>query len=394
MTLGPVIARFEIADDGAVTAHFRGRPPLALGDQEDLANARAEVAGILPGFQHELGDHITLSSLSNAVRNLDREMRNIAFRLVRNDTEQLYRLMTFLTDAWQLWQRSTDEIPQIEILGRQTHFPFELLPLFDQRKFDDFANWAEAEDILRRFTGYVAVVRHITKDLVEMTPLSASPRLPVQLLTFNFANTDSEEDYFGRSLDRIDLEGPWPGADLDSPQVTDQLIGALYDPMMSLAGTRRQGGPVQIQHFACHGHTDFSSASGFGFELGTDQKSTRVTLGSIMTGYAQLRCNGNSDVARPLIIANACGTAKVDPRSHGSFQSWFLSNRHRGFVGTEIDVPTETAFHFTVRLYDELFAGRSLGEAIVRARRRLLAERGSPYGLFYVLYGNPEMAIV
>lgn len=56
-------------------------------------------------------------------------------------------------------------------------------------------------------------------------------------------------------------------------------------------------------------------------------------------------------------------------------------------------MPDDAAVHFAVRLYEELLARRPIGEAIVRARRRLLAERGCPYGLFYVLYGDPELAI-
>ena len=39
-------------------------------------------------------------------------------------------------------------------------------------------------------------------------------------------------------------------------------------------------------------------------------------------------------------------------------------------------------------LYEELTARK----AVVAARRRLLTERGSPLGLLYVLYGDPELS--
>lgn len=395
MTLGPVIARFEMTGSGSLSVRFpRLREEFDLGEPY-LTGSHQEVANVLSGFYRKIGRRVTLASLSDAVEYLDERMRNIAYRLVHNDTDLLYEVRSALTRAWPEWQRATEVIPQIEVVGRETYFPFELLPLFDTREIGEFVNYAEAEDALRRFIGYVAVVRNVPKTRVEMKPLVASPLLPVQLMTYNFGASYAEGSYFDGSSEHIDLDGPWPGPELDPSDVVEKLIDALYDPMMRLKGERRDSGPIQIQHFACHGDTTLIPESEYSLILGTEDKRTEVTLGRIKRGFdaRRSRYNSKADMPRPLIIANACGTAAVDARSEGSFQSWFLNNRHRGFVGTKTNVPNDAAVHFAVRLYQELLARRPIGEAIVRARRRLLAERGNPYGLFYVLYGNPELAI-
>lgn len=201
------------------------------------------------------------------------------------------------------------------------------------------------------------------------------------MIGYRSAPSDGEEED-ELPLDPGDLDGPWPRPELDSSDVVEKLLDALYDPMTRLNGKRRDSGPVQIQHFACHGDTTLIPESEYSLILGT-----------IKTGFALRRRDDDTKTPRPLIIANACGTAGVHARSEGSFQSWFLNNRHRGFVGTKTNVPNDAAVHFAVRLYEELLARRPIGEAIVRARRRLLAERGNPYGLFYVLYGDPGLAI-
>ena len=62
-------------------------------------------------------------------------------------------------------------------------------------------------------------------------------------------------------------------------------------------------------------------------------------------------------------------------------------------VGPETLVPDKTAAEYARHFYRALFGRRTLGEAVVLARRDLLAERGNPLGLLYVLYGDPDVTI-
>jgi hypothetical protein len=127
---------------------------------------------------------------------------------------------------------------------------------------------------------------------------------------------------------------------------------------------------------------------------GPGKRRRTVSLSAIRQGFRQrAQDRGRGSGARPLVIANACGSARIDKETRGSFPRWFLNNRHRGYVGTETDVPDTVAAAFAERLYGALLDERPLGEAVVLARRRLLADWGSPLGLLYVLYGDPGLAI-
>jgi hypothetical protein len=284
----------------------------------------------------------------------------------------------------------------VEVRGHDDEFPFEFLPLFDRTPINDFANLAEAEDTLRRFLGFGAAVRRTMGEPVATEDLIASPRLPVQFLRYTTRRAADEAAYLCGWLPQIDMEGPWPGPGLSPEDAEKYLIGALYDPTKNLAGQERSGPPTQIQHFACHCRTANRTDAGYTLVFGgPDKKDERqITLAGIRQGFWE-RDPIPDDLAesRPLIILNACCSAKIDKESRRSFQKWFLKNHHRGFVGTESEVPDDVAADFAERLYEEMLGGRPLGEAVVLARRRLLAERSSPLGLLYVLYGDPALGV-
>lgn len=393
MLSGNLLAAFEMdAASKRVTLKMGGFGDLAL-DHDGLSAVRANVDRILEMFAAKLRQPETdaLTSLAGAVRYLDQQMGSLALQLVGDNARLLDEVRRRFTEVWPQWRQATDVIPLIEVRGHDDDVPFELLPLFDASAVKDFANYAEAEIALRRFLGFGAVVRRTVGEQVQTGGLSAIPQLPVQLLTYDMEGAEAEGSYFGKSLGRIDLEGPWPGPDLSPEDVIERLVDSLYDPEMSLGGKKRSV-PVQIQHFACHCRTDNQTDAGFALVLGGEGRERSVTLGSIRNGFRErYQRLGVIDGPRSLVIANACGSAKIDKQSRRSFHRWFLRNQHRGFVGTEIDVPDGIAADFGVFLYQELMDRKPLGEAVVRARRRLLAERGSPLGLLYVLYGDPEL---
>ena len=83
----------------------------------------------------------------------------------------------------------------------------------------------------------------------------------------------------------------------------------------------------------------------------------------------------------------------MDPWSALSFQQHFLKNHHRAFLGTQAAINDADAADYADLLYRFLLGGYTLGEAVVLARRQLLADTGSPLGLLYVQYGNDQFAV-
>ena len=399
MISGNILAAFEMDPVNSRTTlkMMDGQGDLTL-NHRGLQSARNRVDPILATFKMKLQatGTIALDALADAVRYLDGQMGQIALMLVDDDSNLLDQISRRFRRAWPQWQQPSDFVPLIEVRGRDDEdFPFELLPLLDASRVTDLVNYAEAEDALRRFLGFGTAVRRTIGEQVQTEGLQGTPKLAVQFLNYAMSGTATEGSYFGESLGQLDVEGPWPVPGLGSECVTERLIDALHDPMKSLDGKARRGMPVQIQHFACHCRTANQTDSGYALVLGGPKERERsVTLGAIGSGFRERNQRlGRIDGPRPLVIANACGSAKIDKESRRSFHRWFLRNHHRGFVGTETDIPDAVAADFGVRLYQELLQKKPLGEAVVMARRRLLTERGSPLGLLYVLYGDPALAI-
>ncbi|MFD8301515.1 CHAT domain-containing protein [Streptomyces sp. NPDC059690] len=366
---------------------------LNLGPRERLTSARADVNYYLTRFRSTLTHRTpTLADLSKAIGQLDDDMGALALRLVDDNTDLLEEIRRRLVATWPQWQLPNETIPLIEVRGHDEDFPFELLPLLDATEVTDFVNYAEAEDVLRRFLGFGAVIRRTMGETVEVESLRADP-LPVQLLSYEIPETGSGLESL-EPHDGIEVEGPWPEPELDPETFQKLLVDALYDPTKALDGGMRTH-PVQIQHFACHGDTTNKTDRGFALLLGgPDERERRISLGAIRHGFRQRQQRlGPSSGARPLIIANACGSAVIDKASRRSFQRFFLQNHYRGFIGTEADVLPEVAVAFSVRLYEALLERRPIGEAVVIARQRLFTDRSNPLGLLYVLYGDPFLGI-
>jgi CHAT domain len=397
MISGQLLAAFQMdSATGRVVLKMEGHGDLELGERHGLSAAREQVDFILSRFQATLATSTpTLEALTKAIGDLDHDMGQIAFMLAGESTDRLDEIRARFIKAWPQWHHPTDVVPVIEIRGHDQEFPFELLPLFDATPVVDFANYAEAEDAIQRFLGFGVAMRRTIGEEVQAADLEATPQLPLQFLRYEMDGTVTEGSYFGECLNRIALEGPWPKPDIETKDVRERLIDALYDPMKTLTGEMRDGPPVQIQHFACHCETSSGTDTGYALILGGPDAGRRsITLGRIRTGFRVRRQQlGAIADARPLIVANACGSSKIDKETRRSFPRWFLNNRHRGFLGTETDVPDEVAAAFAERLYTSLLNDHPLGEAVVLARRQLMAERCNPLGLLYVLYGDPGLVI-
>jgi hypothetical protein len=394
MTAGRVIATFDCDPPGPVRMRTAGdAEPLRLCSADHLASAREQVDAHLTKFRVDLRSMPpSLEDLSSAVRELDKNMGDLAQLLVNDNATHLRELSERLRSAFPTWQNPSDIVPRIEVRSNAYDFPFELLPLFDLQPVREFANYAEAEEALYRFLGFNVVVRREVGEPVVSVPLQRSPRLAVQFLSYAVGSA-VETHAMLREIDGLDVEDPWPPSALDDEAVLERLVQALYDPSRALDGQTLPGGEVQIRHFACHCVTGKRADTDYAFLLGSKEAERSVSLGNIRYRFKQL-VKPDGPVARPLVVANACGSSKIDPRTRGSFPRWFVNNQHRAYLGTETDVQDDVATAFSERFYQAFITEeRTLGDAIVLARRRLLADRGTPLGLLYSLYGDPELTV-
>lgn len=93
----------------------------------------------------------------------------------------------------------------------------------------------------------------------------------------------------------------------------------------------------------------------------------------------------------PLVFLNACDAAGFSADAPSEFITAFVQARHAAAViGTEVTVWEELATEVALNVLGDFLADKSAGEALLRARRVLLAKY-NPLGLVYTLYGSASL---
>jgi hypothetical protein len=154
----------------------------------------------------------------------------------------------------------------------------------------------------------------------------------------------------------------------DDPTATEKVYGEL--------------GNADIVHFTCHGQVQNG-------DIYLQIVREHVDMYNLMATSIRTTdiCPGS------LVLANACisSTTQTAFRQSLSFGSEFCAGGASAFVGTLDFVPDISAILFAEMFYQELFDGRSAGEALLAAKRHELRYQGSRVGmaqLLYSLYGN------
>jgi hypothetical protein len=153
----------------------------------------------------------------------------------------------------------------------------------------------------------------------------------------------------------------------DAPQTVAELRDAVLEAMRS--------GAAPIVYFYCHG--GLSDLFGPFIEIGPRDAPpiARATLRDVR--WRDLR---------PLVFINGCHTTGVSPEEALELVSAFVATSGAaGVIGTEITVFESLAAAFAEAFFVEFVTnGRQAGEALRRARLRLLKDALNPLGLVYI----------
>ncbi|BDV30705.1 CHAT domain-containing protein [Microbacterium terricola] len=117
--------------------------------------------------------------------------------------------------------------------------------------------------------------------------------------------------------------------------------------------------------------------------------STSVSLGQLAV-FAPIE-----DVleSHPLVFINACESGELTPNFYDGFVPYFLAKGARGVIGTECKTPGLFASEWAKAFFDELFAGRPLGEVVLELRKHFLAEHNNPLGLLYGVHCDTDTVV-
>ena len=167
---------------------------------------------------------------------------------------------------------------------------------------------------------------------------------------------------------------------LDPTQPPGEVISALA-PLQDLI----ESGDFGLLHFACHNGFDTSRGSS-------------ITMGNVqftpvfMTTAAIGRVLGRS---APTIFMSVCRSADSSA-TYNRLDGWaskFLEAGAAAFIGTLWAVSPGSARVFAQELYTALQAGRSLGVAVMQARRAVATQSADASWLAFSVYGDPRATV-
>ncbi|MFE2560351.1 CHAT domain-containing protein [Streptomyces sp. NPDC059352] len=376
-----------------------GTPPLnmTLAQQGVLDEARRALdAGllrlkdVLPAL--EVADR-DIPEVFDALHRIGRRLAGLLFGL---QADVIQGLQTFWNSALPYGRNPDLPPPLVECIGdKDTFLPLEVLPLYRMHP-NVPGNREELITECRTLVGFSCMVKR-TMMLpappsglrLEVTP---GGRLPLRFLQHEqLEGARKELGWFtSTAAHQVEVDGPYPYGDTAAATLVEQI----FDPRRSLAGDLRNI-PDQILHFACHCYASLNTPLDNEIELSGGGQELRVPLGAIMEDLLGLKSRPGQDTCEmPLVVMNACGSARMHATSALSFPYLFLMNGNRGFIGSEIEVPDSVAAEFSKALYEPLLLRRlPLGRSVFEARRSLLHTYGNPLGIAYAAYADPQLHV-
>ncbi|WP_331741646.1 CHAT domain-containing protein [Streptomyces sp. NBC_01006] len=318
------------------------------------------------------------------------------FILFGSQEDVINGLEDFWNDALPFGRNPRLPPPLVECIGDKDAFlPLEYLPLFSMTPPSVITCRDDFVKACRSLVGFSCMVRRAMlpapqRGGIELQSTS-DDLLPMRYLYFEHLKGAQEELKWlsSAAAHRVQIEGPYPNSAGGVPSLSLQI----FDPTLLLTGNHRNL-PDQIQHFACHCYTAMTSPLDNEIQLSGGGHELQLTLGTISEDLVALGARAKRNFELPLVVMNACGSARMQSASALSFPDLFLQNGNRGFVGSDIEVPDDVAAAFSKALYERFLLYRlPLGRSLLGARDHLLNRFGNPLGIVYSSYADPQLHV-
>ncbi|MFI6810067.1 CHAT domain-containing protein [Streptomyces luteogriseus] len=387
-----------------LTDHRLGEPlNIPLQDPDVVRHCNARFARTVTRVQDMITDTGPLDpeTAGRALLELARAGRVFLTQILLRPRSHMHLITACLQAACPTWPVGRPVVPVMHVVaGPAEYLPWELLPLFDPAWNGEVRDLVGLQDACRAFPAFSMVVERRFPAGAEDDPcLDASlGRLPTRFAWHSGYEGARAELGFFRSQGSIMLEGPYPATkkEDDTGGHRPSFVEQLADPGLGVSGSRLPHAD-QIVHLSCHCRSD-QTAAGEHFEYhfaGEDAQDVVVRLDDILADLfpAWHQAAEAGAPTRPLVFLNACGTAVANPVLGVSLLTPFQLNENRGVVASLANLPDRLAARFSGHFYRSLLAGATAGEALHRAKWRLLEDFANPLGLLYTLHGSARLHV-
>jgi hypothetical protein len=412
MGISAAVLSFSIEGPQALTVTLRRSDGLSLTvptrlSVQRLPDYRRDLQQGLDRFWKTVGWGSTISSLRPALQALH-YLHDLGRRLSQElfVPKWRFRVADFIHDACPSWRLAgtQDYIPPLfEVRSRiESLLPFEFMPLFDATPPPLGEDYDTLSQTAARFPSFSAIVHRTIvtgddEDFTKDTVIHNKDGLRVQLFQHCGVPCADKERGLFEATRGVKCEGIWPETDLPQRDFEVRLAQQIWDGRPIGSVDR----PVHFQHFHCHCDTSAqpsvghwlklaSPAATIGLRRYSERKVTIAALDSAFGGFTERSAESDP---YPVIFLNACASGSISPSDVASFAETFLANGNRAVIGTETSIPAFFAPAFSREFYTEFLAGRSVGDAMYRARWKLLKGHKNPLGILYGLFGNPDIVV-
>ena len=260
----------------------------------------------------------------------------------------------------QFLSQTTIEHLILELDDHLVHIPWELLYIDTFFLSERFSCGRQVETQQRLKSCTQRLLRHPLKMWILTNTQS------------NLKNVASEGLELFKRIHRKNADTPFFEPDLDSEITADKIKENIRE--------------YDIVHFAGHGI----------FNLDDPGKSAWELPGKNLTASDIYNMAGS--LALPSIVfSNACQSARTeawDIQKHATDSSFGLANAFmysgvKHYIGTFGDIPDNTGGKFALTFYDELVAGRTIGQALKQAKLMLINQNKHTCWANYIMYGDP-----
>jgi hypothetical protein len=138
----------------------------------------------------------------------------------------------------------------------------------------------------------------------------------------------------------------------------------------------------QILYFHCHAKNNFENP----------EKSwichESIDVNTIKYKWKIKKLRGTQ-----LVFINACETGQINPLIGKGIMDMLQMLGAGVVIGSQCGIPKSIAPEFARIFFKEFLAGKTVGEALMKAKRDFLYEYNNPFGLTYALYGASNIKL-
>ena len=260
--------------------------------------------------------------------------------------------------------------------------PIEALPLAGLATARGRINQMEMSELADLWTGFRCQTRRIlTTNTGPLTPILGGRHPKLRIAQFRHRNLAGSfrERLFFRQTKGIQPLGGGPRSMETTASVTTRL------------GTRLAGhchhhpGDNDITHLSCHSDgKDFYFSTQKARQGMNHQKPHHIT-GAAISGQS---CREGG--ARPAVFLNACSANFMHSGEFSLVRS-LAEGGNPLIIGPETLIPDDDAAFLSQQFYTHFLRGYSAGHALHAAKMELMRQRESLVGMFYTIYGNPDL---